>query len=277
MTRSARAVWLLLIALVALSGCATTTETSAQASAGPTLGRILERGTLVVGTAASMPPLNMTAKDGEIFGFEPELAKRMASAMGVELQLEKIPFAGLLPALQAGKVDMVMSGMSITPARNLTVAFVGPYLTSGKCFLTKNDTIAQSTQDLKRIDGPQTILAALKGSTSEAFIKKVLPNTQLRAVDEYDEAIELVLSGEIHALLADYPICAVTLYRNPNQGLASVLTLLTYEPLGIAVPPDDPLLVNWLQNYLHSMRESGNIGEMKTRWFENISWVQRLQ
>ena len=92
------------------------------------LDRIVAKKELVVGTAASMPPLNMTMKDGQIAGMEIDLARLIAGALDVKLTLKQMNFNDLLPALQAGQVDMVLSGMTITPARNLKVAFVGPYL-----------------------------------------------------------------------------------------------------------------------------------------------------
>src|SRR5512136_299283 len=93
----------------------------------PVLDRILTKKELVVGTAASMPPLNMTTKDGQIVGMEMDLARFFADGMGVKLTLKPMNFNDLLPALEAGQVDMILSSMTITPGRNLKVAFVGPY------------------------------------------------------------------------------------------------------------------------------------------------------
>ena len=112
--------------------CEQTTGTTAKSSISPVLDRIQQRGELVVGTAGSMPPLNMTTKDGRVIGIEPDLARYMASSMGVKLRIETMHFHELLPALEAGKVDMVLSGMTITGRRNLKAAFVGPYFISGK-------------------------------------------------------------------------------------------------------------------------------------------------
>ena len=136
------------MAIVLFAGCAQMQQGSSSTSASPGLDRIQKRGELIVGTMGNMPPLNMTAKDGEIFGLEPDLAKLMARAMNVRVKFVTKPFPELLPALQAGEVDMVMSGMTITPKRNMKVAFVGPYFISGKAFLTKMRTIALSRNGL---------------------------------------------------------------------------------------------------------------------------------
>ena len=239
------------------------------------LNQITNRGELVVGTAGSMPPLNMTTKDGEIIGFEVDLAKKMADRMGVELRLEKMAFAELLPALEKGQVDMVISGMTITPNRNVKVAFIGPYFISGKAFLTKIDTIA-SAKDPASVNSANTSFAALKGSTSQAFVEGVLPLSKLVATQDYDEAVDLVLKGEVDAMVADYPICVVSLFRYPDQGLLSIITPLTYEPLGIAVPGGDTHLINWVENFLSIMEGSGQMDELKARWFFDGAWLKRL-
>jgi len=107
----------------------------------PVLDRIMAKKELIVGTAASMPPLNMTAKDGEIIGMEVDLARLFANAMEVKLTLSRMHFNQLLPALEKGQADMVLSGVTMTPQRNLKVAFVGPYFASGKSVLTKKKNV----------------------------------------------------------------------------------------------------------------------------------------
>ena len=110
----------------------------------PVLSRIVESNVLRVGTSGAQPPFSVKSKDGSLIGYEVDLAKLLANAMGVELKLVEMPFAELLLALEKGEVDVVMSGMTMTPARNLKAAFVGPYIISGKSILTKDKTIAQA-------------------------------------------------------------------------------------------------------------------------------------
>ena len=119
-------------------------------------------------------------------------------------------------------------------------------------------------------------LTALRGSTSQYFVEQVLPKVQLVPAKDYDEAVKLVLEGKVNAMIADYPICLVSVYRYPNEGLLSVITPLTYEPLGIAVPSYDPHLVNWVENFLASLEETGGMDELKERWFEDVSWLNQL-
>ncbi|MCK5417366.1 MAG: transporter substrate-binding domain-containing protein [Desulfobacterales bacterium] len=263
--------------LLFLGGCAQTNSSTANASASasPVIDRILQRGELVVGMAGNMPPLNMTTKEGDLIGYEVDLAQAMAAAMGVKAKMEIIPFGELLTALRTGKIDIILSNMTITPGRNLKVAFVGPYFTSGKAFLTKINTIALADEP-EDIDAKKTRLVALKGSTSEAFVEKVLPGATLITAKDYDEAVEMVLQDKVHAMVADYPICVVSVFRYPNKGLLAVVTTLTYEPIGVGVPAGDPLLVNWVENFMGIAEKTGLLEELKRKWLLNADWLHRL-
>jgi len=265
-----------ILAIVLFTGCAQTQQGSSSTSASPVLDRIQKRGELIVGTMGEMPPLNMTAKDGEIFGLEPDLARMMAKAMGVKVKFVTKPFPELLPALEAGEVDMVMSGMTITPRRNMKVAFVGPYFISGKAFLTKIKTIALA-KEADEVNSPNTKLVTLKDSTSQAFAQVVLDKTTLVTTGTYDEAVDMVLQDKVEAMIADYPICVVSVFRYPEAGLLSVVTPLTYEPIGIAIPANDPLLMNWTRNTLNSIEASGNLDELRLKWFARGSWLDKLK
>ena len=265
-----------ILTLILITGCAQMQQSTSSPSASPVLDRIQKRGELVVGTMGNMPPLNMTAKDGEIFGLEPDLARLFAEAMNVKVKFVTKPFNELLPALQSGQVDMVLSGMTITPERNRKVAFIGPYFISGKAFLTKIKTIADA-DEATDVNNPNTKLVALKGSTSQAFAEALLDKTTLFTTATYDEAIEMVLQDKVQAMIADYPICVVSVFRYPEAGLLSVVTQLTYEPIGIAIPANDPLLMNWTRNTLNNMEGSGLLDELKLKWFAEGDWLKRLK
>jgi len=265
-----------ILALIFFAGCAQMQQSTSGTSASPVLDRIQSRGELVVGTMGNMPPLNMTSKDGEIFGLEPDLARLMAKAMNVKVKFVTKPFNELLPALQNGQVDMVLSGMTITPERNRKVAFIGPYFISGKAFLTKIKTIAYA-DEAEDANNPNTKIVALKGSTSQAFAEEYLDKTTLFTTGTYDEAVDMVLQDKVQAMIADYPICVVSVYRYPEAGLLSVVTQLTYEPIGIAIPANDPLLMNWTHNTLNNIEGSGILDELKLKWFAEGDWLNKLK
>ncbi len=245
------------------------------AQAGPILDRIQKNGVLVVGTSGNQPPLNATTKDGKIIGLEVDISTLLASAMGVKLKVVSMPFAQLLPALSEGKIDMIMSGMTMTPNRNMKVAFVGPYYVTGKAFLTKSETIA-SLKEANGIDAPEYTVAALKGSTSQAFVENVLPNAKLVATDNYDEALDMVIKDEAHVMVADYHFCAVSAFRFKDKGLTTVKAPFTFEPIAAALPDGDPLLVNLVQNFLVTLNGSGDLKKLAERWFTDGPWLKEL-
>ena len=241
----------------------------------PALSRIVKAGELRVGMSGTQPPFTVKSKSGKLIGFEVDVANLLASAMGVELTLVEKPFGQLLSALEAGEVDLVMSGMTMTPERNLRVAFVGPYIVSGKSILTKSSTLA-AIQETEDIDQSQVKLVALAGSTSEKFVKKVLPKTQLTTTKDYDEAVAAVLGGGADAMVADFPICALTVLRHPDAGLATLARPLTIEPIGVALPAGDSLLLNMVENYLGALEGIGLLDELEKKWFEDGSWLIQI-
>jgi polar amino acid transport system substrate-binding protein len=258
-----------------LSGCAEMNQTT-KPSPSPVMDRIVSRGELKVGVSGDMPPMNLLTKEDKVIGMDVDLAEMIAEALGVRLSLQRIDFRGLLPALESGSIDMIVSNMTMTPDRNLKAAFVGPYFTSGKAFLTKRSSIAQA-KGLPDVNSPNYTFAALKGSTSEAVISKGASQAKLLTAGTQNEAIQMVVDGKADAMIADYPICVVAVYRNPAAGLVSVVAPITYEPIGIAVPKGDPHLLNWLGNLLHSLEKAGYMHDLKQKWFAQPTWLPQMK
>lgn len=238
----------------------------------PVVDRILSKKELVVGTAASMPPLNMTAKDGQVIGMEIDLARLIADSLEVKLTLKTMPFPELLPALEAGRVDMILSGMTMSPVRNLKVAFAGPYYGSGKSLLVKKANI-DAMDEVAKVNNTDKVLVALKSSTSQIFAEKVFPKAKLILAEDYNQAITMVRENKAQAMVADQPICLVSVYRYPDAGLAALKNTLSYEPLGIAIQANDFLWLNLLQNFITGMENSGELRTLTDKWFKDASWV----
>jgi len=242
--------------------------------AGPVMDRITANGKIVVGTTGAQPPLNATSKTGEIIGLDADIAKLIAANMGVAIEFKTMPFAELLPAITADKVDMVISSMTVTPQRNMQVAFIGPYFISGKGILTKS-THLEALQAVAGINQAQFKITALKNSTSQRFVEKEAPKAQFVPADSYDNAIEMLFSDKVDILIADSPFCALTAFRYPDQGLTAGQDKLTFEPLGIAVSKD-ALFINWLQNFMLMLNGSGELKRLTEKWLKDGSWVSQL-
>lgn len=239
------------------------------------LHEILERGVLRVGISGDLPPLNMTSKTGEIIGLEVDLVTALAHAMGLEVRLVQTPFADLIASVERGDVDILISGMTMTPERNARIAFVGPYFISGTSVLTKSEEIAR-TQRPERVDGPSRRYAALEGSTSAQFVRDVLPQSKLVTTPDYATAVRMVIADEVDGLVADFQVCILATWRHPDAGLMAVRTPFTVEPLGIGLPPDAPLLLNLVTNYLGTLKDTGLLARLKAKWLSNGAWLQEL-
>ncbi len=245
------------------------------AVASTALSRIVKKSELRVGMSGNQPPLNFKSRSGEMSGLEVDLATALAGAMGVELKIVEMPFADLLGALKKGKVDMVMSGMTITLERNLEAAFVGPYFVSGKSILTRADKLS-ATDSRDEINQESVKLAALRGSTSQKFVEVAFPKAKLEATSDYDTGVQMVIDGKVDALIADYEICILSVLRNQGKGLAALTSPFTVEPIGIALPSGDPLFVNAVTNFLNALQSTGALELLKAKWLEDGSWVSQL-
>ncbi len=241
-----------------------------------TLKKIAERGELRVGMSANQPPFTMKAKDGGVIGYEADLAQILAASMNVKLSIVEIPFPDLLNALETGKVDIIMSGMTMTMERNMKVAFAGPYILSGKSILTKSSAFSDTDESSDLNEG--TIkLVALKGSTSEQFVREDMPEAELLLANSYDEAIKMLEEGKASIMVADYPICAYTALVHPEKGLTTIDRPLTIEPIGLAMPPNDAHFHNMIQNYMNGLSLIGFLDILEMKWFEAGDWVEQVK
>lgn len=247
----------------------------ATAQEAPVLNRIIESGELRVGMSGTQPPFAMKTKTGELIGYEVDLATMLAAAIGVELKIVEIEFSELLPALKEGDVDVVMSGMTMTSERNLQAAFIGPYILSGKSILTTAATLNAMGGNVD-FNKANLTLATLGNSTSQDFVETMMPLANLMIVRDYDEAVQAVLDGKANAMVADFPICALSQMRNPNAGLATLSEPMTLEPIGMALPPGDSLLLNMVENFLVRLTGMGVLESQEAKWFDDGSWLSQL-
>jgi polar amino acid transport system substrate-binding protein len=248
---------------------------SAQNSSSPILQRISKSQTLRVGMTGEQPPFNVRNREGILIGMDVDLAQLMARAMGVNLEIVEMPFANLLPALEDNEIDIVMSGMTATLQRNVRVPFVGPYYISGKSILTKSETLS-SIQTAEEMNNERLTIATLRGSTSEEFVRRVLSKPTLITTVNHAEAVQLLLDGKVDAVVADGAVCALGVLRNPGAGLVTLRNPLTIEPIGIAIAPGDPLLINLVQNYMQALEGTGSLKQLQEKWFKSGAWLLQL-
>ena len=245
------------------------------AVAGQVMDRVQKKGELIVGITGTQPPLNATTKDGKIIGMDADLANLIATGLGVKVKFEVMPFPDLLPSLEKGKIDMIISSMTMTLLRNRKVAFVGPYYASGKGILTKskNVTALEGKDTLSKGD---FTIAVLKDSTSQAFIEETAKDAKIVTAKSYDEALQKLFDDKVDAIVADLPYCVFTAIRYKDRDLKAGESPLSFEPLGIAIM-EDALLINWLENFIELIKQTGILKQVHARWFKDDSWIKDIK
>ncbi len=243
--------------------------------AGDTLQRVVDFKVVKVGMSGNQPPLTMQNREGGLMGFDVDVAKALADAMMVQLEIVPMPFGQLLKALENDEVDMVLSGLAITPERSEKVSFIGPYMMSGKSILTRSSVLADISA-AGEFNRKELKLLALSNSTSASFVRTVAPDAKLVEIGSYDEGVAMIIDGQADAMVADMPVCVLSVARYPDAGLVTLEKPLTVEPIGIAVSKDDPQFFNLIDNYLRAYEKTGILGKLREKWFENTSWVAAL-
>ena len=245
------------------------------AHAGDALQRVVDFQVLKVGMSGNQPPMTMRNREGGVMGFDVDLAQALARAMRVQLDIKVMPFGDLMTALEKDEIDMIISGMSITPERTEHVSFVGPYLMSGKSILTRDAVLAKA-EDTGQFNRADLKLLALENSTSAAFARAAAPEANLVEVASYDEGVAQLREGKADAMIADMTVCQLSVLRYPDAGLVTLEKPLTIEPIGIAISKDDPQFLNLVDNFLDAYGKTGILNAMRKKWFEDSSWVAAL-
>jgi polar amino acid transport system substrate-binding protein len=241
-----------------------------------TLEDILKRGELRVGFEAGYVPFEMTDKNGRFVGFDIDMAKEMAKAMGVKFVPVNTAWDGIIPALLSNKFDIIMSGMTVTQERNLKVNFADPYIIVGQTILLnkKHEGTVGSYRDLN--DAKYTVTSKL-GTTGEQAVKRHIPKATYKSFETETEAFLEVLNGKADAYVYDLPNCV---YLYAQQGKGKVIFLdepFTYEPLAWAINKGDPDFLNWLDNFLRQVKNDGRYERIYNKWIKGTDWMTEIQ
>ncbi|MGP1450422.1 MAG: transporter substrate-binding domain-containing protein [Wolinella sp.] len=241
-----------------------------------TLNAIVKRGELRVSTDPGYYPFEMKDKKGNVIGFDIDIAREMAKAMGVKLTIVQGSFDSLISGLLTDKTDIIMAGMTITPERNLKVSFTNPYFTIGQTLLVRPD-LKDKVKSYKDLDNPEFTIVTKLGVTGEIVAKRMMKNAKLKTYDTEAEAVQEVLNGKADAFIYDFPFNATFMAQKGSGMLVHLTESITYEPLGIALKKGDPDFLNWLNHFLAQIRHDGTYDELYNRWFVDTKWLERIQ
>jgi len=240
-----------------------------------TLNDIITRGELQVCMEAGYMPFEMRNKNGDIVGFDVDIAKEMAKAMKVKLDLRNTAWDGIIPALLTGKCDIIMSGMTVTSERNLKVNFANPYIIVGQTVLI-NPKLADKVKSYRDLNDPKYTVTTKLGTTGDIATKKYIGKANIRLFETESEGALEVLNGNADAFIYDLPFNAIYSAQNSAK-IAHLDTAFTYEPLGWAVRKGDPDFMNFLNNFLAQVKGDGTYDKIYSRWFGSDEWLKTVQ
>jgi ABC-type amino acid transport substrate-binding protein len=222
--------------------------------------------TLRIGTSGSYPPLSFK-QDGRLTGMEVALAEAVSAQLNVKTRFIEIPLDELIPALNSGKIDVIMSGLSVTEERSRKVLFTDPYMEIGQMGIIRIDDLVEWSQ-------PRTLLTqgrkigVKKGTTGEQFVEAELPKADIVRFDNIDAGTDALSNKQIDIFIHDAPtIWRLTAnFATEKPGLMGLYRPLTDEFLAWAVRRGDGALANALNQALEAIRADGTLSTIKGKW-----------
>ncbi|OLU34196.1 amino acid ABC transporter substrate-binding protein [Pseudomonas sp. PA15(2017)] len=260
-----------LVASLLLSVCAFT----GFAQAG-VIDDAVKRGTLRVGMDPTYMPFEMTNKRGEIIGFEVDLLKAMTKAMGVKLELVSTSYDGIIPALLTDKFDMIGSGMTLTQERNLRINFSEPFIVVGQTLLIRKE-LADKVKSYKDLNSGDYRITSKIGTTGEMVAKKLIAQAKYSGFDNEQEAVMDVVNGKADAFIYDAPYNVVAVNKAGAGKLVFLDEPFTFEPLAFGLKKGDYDSINWINNWLHQIREDGTYDRIHAKWFKSTNWLKDME
>ncbi|PID41191.1 MAG: amino acid ABC transporter substrate-binding protein [Proteobacteria bacterium] len=240
------------------------------------LDEIQKRGTLLVGLDPGYMPFELRNQKGEIIGFDVDMAKRMAKKMGVKLEIVPTAWDGIIPALLTSKFDIIMSAMTMTQERNMSINFASPYIIIGQTVLV-NKKLENEVKSYKDLNDPKYTISSKLGTTGEQAAKRMIPKAAYIAYDTEQEAVLEVVNGKIDAFVYDMPYNAAAFVQRGGGKLYHLAEPFTYEPLAWAVRKGDFDFINWLNNFMLQVKNDGTYDKIYRKWFEDDAWMKELQ
>lgn len=195
---------------------------------------------LKVGMELAYPPFEMSDKDGTPSGVSVDIAKALGEYLGRDVVIENIAWDGLIPSLKTGKIDIIISSMTITEERKKSIAFSIPYAQSSLAILANKNSGITSIDDLNMVGKK---VAVKKGSTGHIYAKDNLPNAEVLVFDKEAACVLEVVQGKADGFIYDQ----LTIYKNYAKNMDTTVPLLQsfqkdFEYWGVALRQNDPLI-----------------------------------
>ncbi len=241
-----------------------------------TLADIQKRGVLRVGMEPGYMPFELTNQKGEIIGFDVDMAKRMAKAMNVKLELVSTAWDGIIPAVLTDKFDIIASGMTLTQQRNLCINFASPYILIGQTIML-NKKFEAEVESYADLNDPKYTVGSKLGTTGEQATKRMIPNAKYISYETEQEGVMEVLNGKIDAFIYDMPFNAIAVSQKGGGKIIHLDKPFTKEPLAWAIRKGDADFLNWLNNFMAQVKYDGVYDKIYKKWFQDSTWMKEIQ
>jgi polar amino acid transport system substrate-binding protein len=271
-----RSAILLTILLLQLAGCGGPTRGGEQIS---TLDRILAAKVLRVGMNPGYAPFEMVDTGGNLIGFDVDVARYVAEQLGngVRVEIRKSDWDPIIANLNAGKFDVIISGMTRTPQRALRCEFTDPYFETGQALLVNRAKHKPSPElSVRDFDRPGVIVATKLGTTGEIAARKVFRFATIKTMETESDAALEVDAGRADLMVYDKPYIAIRAQEAQARTFA-ILTPFTKEYLAMAVRKGDTELRDWLNLTIFELRASGTWDSLYQTWFVRMPWLDRIK
>lgn len=223
---------------------------------------------LIVGTNAAFPPFE-AIENNEKVGFDMDLIRAIGEAEGYEVEIQHMDFKALIPALQTGKIDCAIAGMSITPERLKTIDFSDPYFDAGLIVAVKTENNAiKGLADLKgKSIGCQT---GTIGAAACENVKKEDPNTTVKNFDDIGVAFMELQKGGIDAVVNDQAVTLNYMQTTKDAQIKTVGDVFQADDhYGIGVKKGNDTIKNMLNDGLKKLKENGKYQEIHDKWIKS--------
>jgi lysine-arginine-ornithine-binding protein len=174
--------------------------------------------TLTIGTEAAYAPFAFVLPSGELSGFDIDITKALCTEMGVTCEIVNQAFDGLIPALNAGKIDAIIASMFITPERLEAIDFAGPYYSVPAIFIAPKDAGIELTPE--GLDGKY--VGVQRGTTMANYVEATFPDARVQLYDTLEAANLDLASGRVDLVFADSAVVGEFLKSPDGAGFAQV-------------------------------------------------------
>lgn len=222
-------------------------------------------GEVVVGTNAEFMPFEFTDDDNTIIGYDIDVIQAIGREAGFNVRMANMAFDTLVEALDSGKVDAVISGMTITPARRERVDFSEPYYDAAQVIVVQNATGGYTKMD----DLKGRRVGVQLGTTGAGMAEETMgeTNPDLRQFRKYNEVFTELMLGRIDAVVVDLPVARAYVKKVPGIRISS--PPMSEEQYGIAVKKGNKAVLDKINAGLAAIRESGEFDAITEKWFQN--------